>query len=269
MTKVIAALDNSMAAKPVLSTALAFAALLDAEVEPVHISEDGDRIARGVSGAEGLELQTFSGPVVERLTEIAEAGEVVALVLGSRGTPAGRRPLGSTALALATSLSKPVIVVPPEIGPSQALERVLIPIEGALAAAPAELEIVLQPCERSELDIVVLHVHEEHALPAFTDQPQHEHEAWAREFLRRHCPWNIDRLQLETRVGRSEDLVPLMARQAEVDLVALTWAQELGEGHAAVVRAVLARGHTPVMLVPIGAPSDTPRIETNAKGRAR
>ena len=45
MTKVIAALDDSLAARPVLATALALAPLLDADVEPVHadLLLDGDR----------------------------------------------------------------------------------------------------------------------------------------------------------------------------------------------------------------------------------
>ena len=62
---------------------------------------------------------------------------------------------------------------------------------------------------------------------AFTDQPQHEVSAWTREFIQRYCPWGIGTLQLETRVGRIGELVPLVAEQCECDLIALGWSQQL------------------------------------------
>jgi nucleotide-binding universal stress UspA family protein len=248
MTKVIAALDNSSAARPVLATALALADLLGAEVRPVHVTIDGDRIARAAAQAEGLELETLSGPVVERVIELGADDEVAALVLGARGTSAARRPLGSTALAVATALAKPLVVVPPEARSAGPLQRLLFPVEGETPSAVIPLEIL--PCVESEkVEIVVLHVHEEQTLPSFTDQPQHEHEAWAREFLRRNCPWNVGRVRFEVRVGRSEELVPRVAREEDVDLIALSWSQELGEGRARVVRSVLGRAKAPVLLV--------------------
>ena len=55
MNIVLAAIDNTAAARPVLAAAVAFADLLDAEVEAVHAREDGDadgpRRRRGGSGA--------------------------------------------------------------------------------------------------------------------------------------------------------------------------------------------------------------------------
>jgi hypothetical protein len=75
--------------------------------------------------------------------------------------------------------------------------------------------------------------------------------------LRRYCPWGIGAVQLEVRVGRSEELVPLVAAEERVDLIALGWSQELAEGRAPVVRAALARGRTPVMLVPVQTASTT------------
>jgi nucleotide-binding universal stress UspA family protein len=257
MTKVIAALDNSLAARPVLETAVALARLLDAEPELIHVTVDGDRMARSAADAAGLPLQTLPGPVTERLLERAEAEDVVSLVIGSRGTPGGRRPLGSTALALATSLLKPVVVVPPDARPSTTLRRVLVPLEGSLSASLVPRAIV-ELGRGTELEVIVLHVREETALPAFSDQPQHESRAWAGEFLRRYCPWGIGRVRLELRVGSSEELIPLVAEQTKVDLIALGWAQELAEGRAPVVRATLARSRTPVMLVPVVTTSAQP-----------
>jgi nucleotide-binding universal stress UspA family protein len=268
---VIATLDNGLAAKPVLSTALALATLLGADVEAVHVRVDGARTARSAAEAAGLELQTRSGPVVEQLLEAARSEDVLAVVVGARATPAGRRPLGSTALALASSLAKPVVVVPPDAVPTGSLRRVLVPVEGPLSTSFTPRAIV-KLVEGAELEIVLLHVHQEDSLPAFTDQPQHEQPAWSAEFLRRYCPWGVDRVQLELRVGRTAELVPLVAEQARVDLIALGWAQELAAGRAPVVRRALAESRLPVLLVPVNVPiaggSRAPAAAETALSRA-
>jgi hypothetical protein len=98
-------------------------------------------------------------------------------------------------------------------------------------------------------------VHEEDSIPRFTDQPQHEHAAWEQEFLARWCPWGIGRVQLESRVGRSDVLVPVVAQECRCDLIALGWSQELAAGRAPVVRAALERSRVPVLLLPaVAAP---------------
>jgi nucleotide-binding universal stress UspA family protein len=250
MSKVIAALDNSLAANPVLMTALALGRVLDARVEAVHVRVNGDRVARSAAGAAQVPLRTTSGLVVERLIEIGQASDVVALVVGARGSPLGQRPLGGTALAVATSLPKPLVVVPPEIRWPGQLRRVLVPLEGRATESHTPRAIV-SLAQGEELDVVVLHVLEEDSLPLFTDQPQHEHAARVEEFLRRYCPWGIDKVRLEVRVGRCEELVPVMADEMDVDIIALGWSQELEPGRAPVVRAALARGGTPLMLVPV------------------
>ena len=103
----------------------------------------------------------------------------------------------------------------------------------------------------AKLDVIALHVHDENAIPAFTDQPQHEHDAWAREFLARYCPWGIGTVRLERRVGRSDELLPEVAEQVGCDLIALGWTQQLEAGRAPVVRAALERAPVPVLLVPV------------------
>jgi hypothetical protein len=105
--------------------------------------------------------------------------------------------------------------------------------------------------------MIALHVFEEEQLPAFTDQPQHEWREWAREFICRYCRWYSGTLRLETRVGRVRDLVPRVAEEVAADLVALGWSQELGPGHAPIVRDVLARCRLPVLLVPVEGPAST------------
>jgi nucleotide-binding universal stress UspA family protein len=250
MTKVIAALDNSLAASPVLATALALGQVFDADVEAVHVPHDGARIARNVSAAAHVPLSTVKGPVAERLIALGQASDVEALVLGARSSRLGRRPLGSTAMAVATSLATPIVVVPPDARRPERMRRVLVPLEGDAEALHTPRTII-ELARETQLDVVVLHVLEEHGIPPFTDQPQHEQRAREEEFLRRYCPWGIGNVRAEMRVGRSEEIVPERAEEIEADIVALGWSQELQAGRAPVVRAALEHCRCPVMLVPV------------------
>ena len=255
MTKVIAALDNSMAASPVLATAVALGEVLDAAVEAVHVAYDGARTVHAVAAAARVPLRSASGPVVDRLVTLGEADEVEALVLGARSSPLGRRPLGATALAVATSLAKPIVIVPPDARTPGHLRRVLVPLEGGTGASHAPRSII-ELARTAELDVVALHVLDEDAIPLFTDQPQHEQSARDEEFLRRYCPWGIGRVRVEMRVGRSEDIIPRRAEELEADILVLGWSQELRPGRAPVVRAALERCTCPVMLVPVNVLPD-------------
>jgi nucleotide-binding universal stress UspA family protein len=153
-------------------------------------------------------------------------------------------------LAVATSLLKPVVVVPPDARLAPEFHRILVPLEGTTSTSLAPRSL-FKVAHGAQLDVIALHVHEEEDIPAFTDQPQHEHEAWAREFLARYCPWGIGAVSLERRVGRSYELIPQVAEEAHCDLIALGWAQELAPGRAPVIRATLERSRVPVMLVPV------------------
>jgi nucleotide-binding universal stress UspA family protein len=249
MNKVIAALDNSLATSPVLATASALAKLFGAGVEPVHVRADGARVARSVAEAAGLRLRELRGPIVESLCRTADEPEVVALVLGARGTPVAKRPLGSTAVAVATDIDKPLAVVPPDAQVAPSLRRVLVPIEAASRSLTPRT--IVQIARDTGIDIVALHVLDETTVPAFTDQPQHENEPRTREFLRRYCPWGIDTVQLEIRVGHVHQLVASVAEETNVDLIALGWSQQIGAGRARVVQTTLEQAHVPVLLLPV------------------
>lgn len=250
MKKVLVALDNSPAGRSVVGNALAFAALVEAKVETLHVQVDGSRTARTTAESAAVPFRTVAGPVVERLVEAGEAEDVVALAMGARGTSAARHPLGGTATAVATALAKPVLIVPPEGNPSPAFRRVLVPLEGTLSTSLAP-RAMFELAAGAEIDVLALHVHDLDSIPAFTDRPQHEQPAWEREFLLRYCPWGLGAVRLETRVGRIGELVPLVSEQCDCDLIALGWSQELSGDRAPVVRETLARSRLPVLLVPV------------------
>lgn len=252
MTTVIAALDNSLAVRPVLATATGLAHLLGAEVVPLHVGTGRAEVAQSAADAVGLRLRIDSGPTLETLVAAGSQGHVAAMVAGARGMPGTSRPVGGTALELVTRLSKPVVVVPPDAPPRTTLRRLLVPLDGTISAALTP-KAIFELASGAQLEVVVVHVHDEDSVPAFTDQPQHEATAWAEEFLARYCPWGVDEVRLEIRVGRREDEILRAAEDSKVDLIALGWSQELAPGRAPVVRAVLERGHIPVLLAPVRA----------------
>jgi nucleotide-binding universal stress UspA family protein len=252
MRHVLAALDRSPTAKPVVAAAHALATLVGAEVTALHVGVDGADVPRSLAAQAGMPLRVVAGDVVHRLVEAADAGDVAAVVVGARGIASDPRRVGATAVAVATTVPKPVVVVPPQADPPAAYTRVLVPLEGSATTSLAPRPLI-ERAASAGLDVVVLHVLGLETMPAFTDQPQHEHTAWEIEFLARHCPWGSGAARLEMRLGQSEDLVPLVARELDCDLIVLGWSQELAPNRARVVRATLERSSVPVMLVPARA----------------
>jgi nucleotide-binding universal stress UspA family protein len=250
MTKVLAALDSSPVARNVLATSAALADVLESDVEAVHVGARSSQTVRNEAARADVPLRVVAGEVLEVLVAEGASDDVETLVIGARGIRTDPRPLGSTALAVATSLRKPVVVVPPEARAPGAVRRVLVPLEGSVSAALAPRSII-ELAQDARIEVVVLHVHDARSLPSFTDQPQHEQSAWAGEFLARYCPWGVGAVRLETRVGSSAAEIPAFAAESGCELIALGWSQDLAAGRAPVVRAVLERAGVPVMLVPV------------------
>ena len=250
MKKILVALDNSPIAKSVVAAANTFGDLLGLEPEALHVQTDGVLTAAGAAESAGTPLRIVTGNVIERLVESGRDESVAALAVGARGAPATDRPLGSSAAAIATGVLKPVVVVPPNAEPPARFQRVLVPLEGTVSTSLAPLEM-FELADGAELDVVAVHVHDPRSLPAFTDQPQHEQEAWTREFLHRYCPWGLREVRLETRVGRRGEVVPLVAEEFDCDLIVLGWARQLSAGRAPVIQQTLARSNRPVLLIPV------------------
>jgi nucleotide-binding universal stress UspA family protein len=250
--KVLAALDQTAASRPVLAASHEIARVFAADVAAVHVLQDGAQRVRELAADDRVPLVELEGPPGARLTQALEDDDAaIALVVGTRARPHGGREIGSTALEVVTTAHKPVFAIPPELPAGFAIHRVLVPLEGSLATSDAYPAIHRPGAEH--VDIVILYVLEEHALPAFSDQPQHEWEAFGREFLARYSPWPIEHVRLETRVGRPEQHILPVAHETNCDLIALAWAQELAPRRASIVRDTLRRGTIPVMLVPVKA----------------
>jgi nucleotide-binding universal stress UspA family protein len=251
VSRVVAAIDNSAAAGPVLAAAKAMAELFPAQVDALYVEDGGADGAAAAAAAAGVRLRVQRGPVERLLAEALEAADVVTGVVGARRTPSGPRPAGSTCLQIVTSARKPIVVVPPQSRYPRRLHRVLAPQDASLATASA-IQETIDLFHGAAIDVVVLHVHTEIALPAFSDQPHHEVEAWTQEFLRRYCT-RPDLVTLELRVGVPSDQVLAVAADMGADMIILGWRQNLGVGRAELVRTVLERSPRPVLLLPIEA----------------
>jgi nucleotide-binding universal stress UspA family protein len=250
--KVLVALDQTGAASSVLAASHQIARALGADVTAVHVRQDGADDVRTLAARDGVMLAELEGPPAARLARaLDDDDDAVALVVGARARPQGEREIGSTALELVTTVHKPVFAIPPELPAGFAVHRVLVPLEGSMSTSSAYPMVHVPESERVE--IVILYVLEEQALPAFSDQPQHEWEMFGREFLARYCPWPIERVRLETRVGRPEDYILPVARETKCDVIALAWGQQLTPGRASIVRDTLRRGTIPIVLVPAKA----------------
>jgi nucleotide-binding universal stress UspA family protein len=245
---VLAALDDSATAGPVIAVAHELGRILDARVQGVHVLTGPGPVPERLTGAR-IPLWTVRGDVVDRIVAAGSREDVVAVTIGARCRRADGPPLGSTAVGVATALAKPVVVVPPHADPDAKLRRALIPLEGTVTTSLA-LRPIIELAPDAGLEMVVLHVLRPEAVPPFSDQPQHEHVAWAREFLHRYCRWGIGVVRMLTRVGHTAELVPMVARDTSSDLVVLGWSGKLAGGRAPVVRAVLEQVPVPVVLIP-------------------
>jgi nucleotide-binding universal stress UspA family protein len=262
--KVVAAVADDAAASVVLSVAGATASLYAATVQAVHVGEEQAALAAAAHSA-GVALRTVAGRPVEALARAAAAEDVVAVVIGGRGDPAGKRPVGSTALQLITALRKPVVVVPPTAAPRSRIESVLVPLDGTAASAAALRETV-EFARDATAEITVVHVAQRHSTPPFEDHLPHEVDAWSREFIARYCPSATDAtLELRVRDGEPDEHVLDILRRSRCDLVTLGWSQDLARGRAAIVRRMLAESPVPVLLTPV---SEDPAATLSQAARA-
>lgn len=255
MKTVLAAVDASAAASPVLETARRFAELTGSAVGAVHVVGGATHTPASLADRAGVPLRMLQGPVDDALLEALAAPEVVAVVVGARATPAGRRPAGHTALRILERAGKPIVVVPPEaIGPSpRPIRRVLVPLEGTQRSS-SPIDACLCKLFAHEVELVVLHVFTDATMPRALDRPGRDLALLGDEFLARYCP-GAARVELRTGVVGTE--VAALSGEADADLVALSWSQDISEGHAGVIRDVLSHATVPVVLLPIdGAPVD-------------
>jgi nucleotide-binding universal stress UspA family protein len=136
MSILLAALDAGAAARPVLETALRVGRLTGSDVEAVHVEEDTEEIPRLLAEGAGVPIRVVSGAVVPALLDVIASPDVIGAVVGARGLPGGRRPVGHTARHIVEQVDKPVVVVPPDVA-GRSTARFGTSSSGARSSAPA------------------------------------------------------------------------------------------------------------------------------------
>jgi len=255
MSIVLAALDTSATARPVLTAALGIGELTGAAVEAVHVHDGPADTPESLATRSGVPLRVLPGPVERALLRAMAEPEVIIAVIGARATPGGRRPVGRTALHLLERVHKPMVVVPPEVAGSspRPFRRLLVPLEGTEASSQPIAD-VLRSLLATEVEVVVLHVFTPSTAPRILDRPVRDLQLLGDEFLARHYP---DASHIELRSGPVGSQVAAMCAEEAADLVVLSWSQDSSAGRAPVIREVLGRCPVPVLLLPVaGAGAD-------------
>jgi nucleotide-binding universal stress UspA family protein len=247
MIKVVAVIDDSVAAHPVLAMTRAAALAFGGVPEAVHVVEDGLETVRAEARAMGIPLHTLVGDPEEQLVRFVAQSDVTAAVVGSRSQVAGIRRAGHLALGLASRTDKPLVAVPPDARPPERLHTVLVAMEGTPGKARA-LRRTIAVSADAGLDLLVVHVDEE--IPSFTDQVQHETEAYCQEFLTRNVI-GTQRARLELRIGVPATEILDAVTEFHPDLVAVGWPHSDDPGRGAVAREIFDKSPIPVLLVAV------------------
>jgi nucleotide-binding universal stress UspA family protein len=247
VTTILAAVDDSAAAGPVLATAVALGPTLGATARALQVSDVPGLTAQAAAAQLGVALDVVAGDPIEQIVAAAAVDGVVAVVVGTRDRPGGRRPAGHLALAIADRIDKPVVMVPPDASPPQRIRRVLVAMEGRPGRG---LRRAIDVASDAGVELVIVHVDEVGSIPSFSDQVQHEVDAYSREFLLRYCG-GAHVARLESRVGVPAEEILAAAVDEAPGLLAMGWPPSSEPGRGEVVREVLDRSPVPVLLVAV------------------
>lgn len=247
MTTILAAVDDSPAAAPVLATAAAIAPVFGAEVRAVEVSDAVGRTAHAAGEAVNIPVSAVRGDPLTEISRLAADDDVVAVVLGARDRIRGPKPMGHLALSLANTSPKPVIIVPPGARPPARVRRALLALKGTTRSR-RHLQRAVALAAASDLEVVVVHVDDEDSIPSFTDQVQYDTELYATEFLARYAP-GVMNARMEMRMGIPADEILQTIDEVHPDILAIGWPQSDDPARGAAARDVLNRSPIPVLLV--------------------
>jgi nucleotide-binding universal stress UspA family protein len=254
MSVILAAIDDSAAALPVLRAATAMARTLGTESQALNVREGRSETARAAARHAGIPLRIVDGDPVDRIVELSSSSEVAMVVVGARRQRAGPRPSGHVAFAVMAQVRKPVLVVPPDarLPASDRFDRVLMPLEGSAHSTDAVAE-QLRALRLGGVRATVLHVFHPGTAPRFWDQSGHAPQSWGTEFLARWC--DEPETELRLRSGEVVSAILDVVSSESIDIIALGWSQSIAGDRARVVRDIVSRCDIPVLLAPVGGPA--------------
>jgi len=246
MRRILAAVDDSTAAHPVIALAEGIASLFDATTDALHVADAEGPTVQAVADARGVPLRTLNGDTLVRLAIECASDDVVAVVCGTGSPPAGAA-RGEVAVALAGTLDKPVVVVPPDAPITDDVRRVLMAIKGT-PTKPRALKRAVELTAASGLELLVVHVDDLNSIPSFSDQVQYETELYAQQFLARYVI-GAPQARLTLRIGDPADEILATADELRADVIAVGWPHTTEPLHGQVARQIIQRSRIPVLLV--------------------
>jgi nucleotide-binding universal stress UspA family protein len=246
MSRILAAVDDSTAAEPVIAFAEAIAPLFGAKTDALHVADAEGATVRAVTDARGVPLRTLNGDTLVRLAIESASDDILVVVCGAGRSPAGAQ-RGEVGLALAGTLDKPLVIVPPDAPIIDSVQRVLMAIKGT-PAKPRALKRAVELTAASGLDFRVVHVDDVDSIPSFSDQVQYETELYARQFLARYVV-GAPEARLVLRIGDPADEILATADELAADVIAIGWPHTTEPMHGHVARQIIQRSRIPVLLV--------------------
>ncbi len=254
MMRVLAAVDASAATCPVLQEAQLFGDLVAASPEAIYVGRLGEHASR-LAEHVGVPIRALHGSPSAVILHEAAADDVVLVIVGSRGLPSGRYPIGHVTRRVIQQLSKAAVVVPPDFVPTK-FGHILVPLDGTEETAVA-VATAVDLFARGGSEIVVTHSLTPETMPAMLDHAG-ALEMWAEQFLRRSGPEFAD-ARIEVRVGAPGANASEFTRVEPIDLIVLAWRRKFAGQHGQVVMDILAHAGVPVLLLPRDVP--IPMIE--------
>jgi nucleotide-binding universal stress UspA family protein len=280
--------DGSPEAERIIPVVQAFAKRLRARVQAIYVGQQapGEGYAP-VHGARAealiplITIPSFDPPAETIVQEAKEhRSRLIALSTGSEAAGSGRL-LGHVTRDVLRLAPCPVLVMRPDLdgrytAGQVSLARILLPLDGApsTAAVLAREELrgwiralklgrgrrAAEAPNATELDI--LHVVTRTpaaeiepgtiAVPRYMDQPYHEWQSWAREFLAGFSALLDYRpLDVIVKVGDPGEEIVQTALERHSDLIVLCWKGTLEGRHGAAAASVLQGAPCPVLFARI------------------
>ena len=147
------------------------------------------------------------------------------------------------------STTKPMLLVPAHVSaPPARLGRVLLPLDGTEQTTRA-VTAAMALLDSAGIDLVLLHVFDDHTVPPAWDHPEHAAEVWRAEFALRQGAPSPARVMWRSGVAAAN--VVDVASAEHCDLVVLAWSQHVEGGRAATVRRTVGASTVPVLLLPV------------------
>jgi nucleotide-binding universal stress UspA family protein len=268
---ILVPLDGSVDARAALPVAEAFAKVLGASLQIMHVSSRVPPTLSTLAERLGLEqavlhawsLDTRTGePSREIISAATSLGAKLIVMCTHTVATSPTTLLGHTALDVLRAGPCPIVLV----SPRQRLEgwqlrRILLPHDGS-PTANAAVALAADLVTRSGAELLVFQVggtgvrgpseRGSLTMPRYVDQPQHEWPIWTGELLERlgSCrPDGALPAHLHVSCGDPGSEIVRLAAERSADLIVLAWKGEWSGTHASTLKRVVGDAHCPLLVV--------------------